>query len=71
MHYHLVLPLYSLLFLLPLHILEPVEFGPRGTEGLPRGEIALGIGETLHVQLVLSEVPVIVKGIVAHLLLDY
>lgn len=47
--------------MLPFHILEPVEFGSRWTEGLPRGQVALGIGETLHVQLVLSELAVIVE----------
>lgn len=52
--------------LLPLEVFEAVDVRLGGLVGLVRGHTGLGVGELLHVQLVLPQLLVVVKGVVAH-----
>lgn len=52
--------------LLPLEVFEAVDVRLGGLVGLVGGHAGLGVGELLHVQLILPQLLVVVEGVVAH-----
>ena len=65
-HDGLVLALDGEDALLPLEVLEAVEVRLGGLVGRVGGHAGLGVGELLHVQLVLPQLLVVVERVVAH-----
>lgn len=65
-HDCLVLPLDCEDALLPLKLFKPVNVRLGGLVGLVRRHAGFGVGELLHVQLVLPQLLVVVEGVVAH-----
>lgn len=65
-HNCLVLTLDSEDALLPLELFKSVNVCLGRLEGLVSRYAGFGVGELLHVQLVLSQLLVVVEGVVAH-----